>query len=486
MVEFQAPHGATRGWSFLPNDGGAKLVLLSHGRILCTLDFLVILVPPALTSLLSQSTETLTKNLYFWSLLALFSILLTASHGGYVARAEEQQRLHYGVTANCFLATSVGMLTLAIILGHPNILARQWVMLDLVATPFLLIGVRTMLTPKFKDISRHHAAPGPIVICYDVCPHDLAKTLINKNLSAHIAGVLYLSLSGTSPASHGWPQLRDLAALRAILMNGKTRDVIFIHHPALDRCKANINHALWEIVLAYPARIWLAFEVASNLPDVLREKSGEYTLVPIVTDEFLNSNNLAKRIFDIAAASILLALVSPLLVICACLIRAGDTGPVIFRQQRTGAQGRQFEVLKFRTMTYDPARTFMQASRNDPRITGVGQWLRRTSLDELPQLLNVVRGDMSLVGPRPHAPETQVEGMSFENALKLYQIRHRVKPGITGLAQIRGQRGATPVLKNLELRLASDLEYIQSWSIWLDLSILVKTLPAVLLRTNAW
>lgn len=486
MVEFQARQGAARGWPFMPRSGNGKSVLLAYGHILCPLDFLIIFTPPALASVLSQGTENLTKNLYFWSLLSLFSVLLTASHGGYGARTEEQQRLQHGVTANSFLATSLGMLTLAVTLGHPNILVRHWVVLDLMVTPFCLIGARAVLAPKLTDISHHPATAGPVVICYDLCPRDLHKALASKNLPDHIEGVLYLSQPCASEARHEWPELNDLAALRAMLLNGRTRDVIFINHPALDRCKASINHALWEVALTHPARIWLAFEVAFNLPEVLREKSGEYTLVPIVTDELLNSDNPRKRLFDVAAASVLLALASPLLIIFACLIRASSPGPAIFRQLRTGAHGRQFEVLKFRTMTYDPSRKFAQARRHDPRVTGIGQWLRRTSFDELPQLFNVIRGDMSLVGPRPHAPETQVEGMSFENALKHYQIRHRVKPGITGLAQIRGLRGATPVLKNLELRLASDLEYIQSWSIWLDLSILIQTLPAVLLQTNAW
>ncbi|MDD2705901.1 MAG: sugar transferase [Acidocella sp.] len=116
----------------------------------------------------------------------------------------------------------------------------------------------------------------------------------------------------------------------------------------------------------------------------------------------------------------------------------------------------------------------------------MGSFLRRTSLDELLQLINVFQGDMSLVGPRPHAPETEVEGMSFENALRLYHLRHRVKPGITGLAQIRGQRGETPALSALEQRLSSDLEYIQSWSLWLDISIMLQTIPIVFSQTNAW
>ncbi len=436
-----------------------------------------------LGSLLCQSTESLTKNLCFWSLVALFSVLLTASHGGYYNRLREQTKAQYGLAANCFLATSLGMLTLSVILGHPNILTRHWVAFDLFATPLLLIAARTLLAPKFTDTSPN--ATGPLVICYDSCPRDLGRALTGKNMP-EVEGVLYLTQPREAGAGHDWPALPDLPSLRVKLRSSRIRDVIFIYHPALDSDRANMNHALWEEVLAHSARIWLAFDVAANLPEVLREKSGGCRLVPIVTDELLNSNNLIKRIFDVAAASMLLTLASPLLAVFTLAIHAGSPGPVVFRQLRTGAHGRQFELLKLRTMTHDPDRLFSQACRNDPRITAIGRLLRRSSLDELPQLINVIRGDMSLVGPRPHAPETKVEGMSFENALKLYQIRHRVKPGMTGLAQIRGLRGATPLLKNLEQRLASDLEYIQSWSIWLDLSILMQTLPAVLMPTNAW
>lgn len=176
---------------------------------------------------------------------------------------------------------------------------------------------------------------------------------------------------------------------------------------------------------------------------------------------------------------------APLLAVLAALVRLSGPGPVVFRQERLGAQGRPFTVLKFRTMRHQPAAAFTQAQRGDARITRIGRFLRRTSLDELLQLVNVISGEMSLVGPRPHAPETTVEGISFENALKLYRLRHRVKPGITGLAQVRGQRGETRSLPSLERRLASDLEYIQNWSVGLDIAILLRTLPVPFGQPNA-
>ena len=486
MTELHAPAGAARGWFFMPPRSSRKRLLPPRKSLQFLTDFLLIFSPPLIGSVFYQNTESLTKNIYFWSFLSLFSVLLTASHGGYSGRNVAQMRAQASLAANCFLATSFGMLSLAVILGHPNILSRHWVAFDLIITPFLLIGTRTTLARAFAEISYSPAEPGILAICYNTCPQDLSKALTAKNLPGHIEGVLYLA--STQPLRHRpeWPILPDLASLRAKLRSHPIRDVVFVHHPALDRYSPNINLPLWEEVLAYPARIWLAFDIASSLPEMLREKSGGCRLIPIVSSDFLDSQNIFKRCFDIFAAGILLLLSVPLLAICALAIGTTSKGPIFFRQLRTGAQGHQFEVLKFRTMNNDPDRSVQQASRDDPRITKLGRILRRTSLDELPQLINVLRGDMSLIGPRPHAPETKVEGLSFENALQLYQIRHRVKPGMTGLAQIRGLRGETPALKHLEQRLASDLEYIQSWSVWLDLFILLKTIPAVLKQTNAW
>jgi lipopolysaccharide/colanic/teichoic acid biosynthesis glycosyltransferase len=186
-----------------------------------------------------------------------------------------------------------------------------------------------------------------------------------------------------------------------------------------------------------------------------------------------------KRIFDLVGAVLLIVVLSPLLAAIAAAIAAGRSGPVLFRQQRVGAAGRLFWLYKFRTMRHAPNATFVQALPDDPRVTPFGYWLRHTSLDELPQLYNVMRGDMSLVGPRPHAPETAIGSLRFADALGRYRAREQVRPGLTGLAQIRGQRGPTPTLASLEQRLASDLEYIEHRSFRLDLAILIRSVPAL-------
>jgi lipopolysaccharide/colanic/teichoic acid biosynthesis glycosyltransferase len=194
-----------------------------------------------------------------------------------------------------------------------------------------------------------------------------------------------------------------------------------------------------------------------------------------------------KRGIDILGAVLGLALAPLVLLPVALAIWFDSPGPILFRQPRIGRDGRPFTMWKFRTMRHAPEpRGLCQAVRNDPRVTHVGAWLRRTSLDELPQLINVLRGEMSLVGPRPHAPGTRAGGRLFEDVTPQYAARHRVKPGMTGLAQIRGWRGETDTEMKLLRRVAADLEYIETWSLGLDFAILLRTLPVVARMFNAY
>jgi len=196
----------------------------------------------------------------------------------------------------------------------------------------------------------------------------------------------------------------------------------------------------------------------------------------------------AKRAADIVLAMSMLVLLWIPMVLCAALIRLDSPGPVLFRQTRIGLDGQPFSLLKFRTMHHaEPEGAgWKQATRDDPRITRIGQILRCTSLDELPQILNVLRGEMSIVGPRPHAIGTRAGGRLFEEITHFYHDRHQVRPGLTGLAQVRGWRGETDTEEKFLRRLECDLEYIETWSIRLDLQILWRTIFSVLRMRNAY
>jgi len=193
---------------------------------------------------------------------------------------------------------------------------------------------------------------------------------------------------------------------------------------------------------------------------------------------------LVKRIADIVVASLVLVFFLPIMLLAAIAIKLDTRGPVIFRQTRKGFNGKHFVILKFRTMTVqENGASIVQATRNDSRVTTVGRLLRSSSIDELPQVWNVLRGDMSLIGPRPHA---LAHDNYFETLLSDYAFRHHVKPGITGWAQCKGARGATPTLEHIAERVKLDLWYINNWSLWLDLQILIRTVFEVFRTRNAY
>jgi len=190
-------------------------------------------------------------------------------------------------------------------------------------------------------------------------------------------------------------------------------------------------------------------------------------------------SKVSKAIEDRVLAFIILLCLAPLFLIIALAIKFDSKGPVFFRQNRTGWNGKEFRIWKFRSMRTDQevskGEVLKQAEKNDPRITKVGAFLRKTSLDELPQLLNVLFGDMSLVGPRPHAVQ---HDEVYARRISDYYIRNNIKPGMTGLAQVRGFRGETKDIEQMQKRIESDIEYINNWSIGMDFYILIRTVTA--------
>ncbi|MCC7251279.1 MAG: sugar transferase [Hyphomicrobium sp.] len=191
-----------------------------------------------------------------------------------------------------------------------------------------------------------------------------------------------------------------------------------------------------------------------------------------------------KRALDVVVSTALLLALSPVLAAIALGIRLTSDGPIFFRQQRYGLNSEPFTILKFRTMFVSDMDTsgVKQTRAGDPRVTPLGRFLRRTNLDELPQLINVLRGDMSLVGPRPHVPGMLAGGMLYEQLVPAYFDRHRMRPGMTGLAQINELRGSTTDAKFARARVAYDLAYVEHWSLLLDLRILWTTFRTEVLR----
>lgn len=196
------------------------------------------------------------------------------------------------------------------------------------------------------------------------------------------------------------------------------------------------------------------------------------------------AERFVKRSMDVVVASVALCLLFPILILTGVAIKLDSEGPVIFRQRRKGFNGKEFVMLKFRTMrVQEDGPVVVQATREDPRVTSIGRFLRSASIDELPQLINVLKGEMSLIGPRPHA---LAHDSYFEKILEDYAFRHHVKPGLTGWAQCNGSRGATPTVEDVAERVRLDLWYVNNWSLWLDVQILIKTFFEVARKRNAY
>lgn len=271
----------------------------------------------------------------------------------------------------------------------------------------------------------------------------------------------------------------------------------------LEQLVADAKQGLYDrVYLTLPMRaeqrmIWLVKELADTtatvylVPDVfvfelLHAKSENLNGLPTISifdSPIEGINAWIKRTEDIVLSAVILSLISPLMLLISVLVKCTSKGPVFFKQNRYGMGGEQIRVWKFRSMTVmEQGSDVVQAVANDPRITPLGGFLRRTSLDELPQFINVLMGDMSIVGPRPHAT---AHNEHYRKLIDRYMLRHKVKPGITGWAQVNGWRGETDTLYKMAKRIKFDLYYIQNWNLWFDLKIVFLTLFKGFVGKNA-
>lgn len=277
----------------------------------------------------------------------------------------------------------------------------------------------------------------------------------------------------------------DVAAIEAMAREGRLEHVILAEDPAqLPAMQALLGRLRRVVVRASVVREqeWLVsastrFERVGGVPAL------------VVSDQPMRGIDVfTKRAEDMVLACCVLLALAPLLLLVAIAIRLDSPGPVFFRQPRAGFRGQTFSIWKFRTM-HDAARdegARRQTSRWDPRVTRVGRFLRRTSIDELPQLINVIMGQMSLVGPRPHALGMRTLGMELDQLVEDYAARHRIKPGMTGWAQVNGLRGEVSSIEQLRQRVEYDLAYIENWSLAFDLWILLRTIRIVLYDDRAY
>ena len=405
-------------------------------------------------------------------------------------RGKPLMDLLFRVSSGWLVVETTGVL-ISFSLHRSELLSRLWLVYWAGAAIVLLMVSKTLVYTVLKGLRREGFNHKGVAI---VGSAPYGKFLIEQMRSRPEAGfsplVVFDEDSATDPyqdadaaqAIEGVPVERDFAAMIQLLRQRAIRELWLAlpisKEKTIHRFVSELRNDFVNIRFIPDVRSLTLF--SQPMVDLLGVPAINLAASPIT-----DLRVLPKRVFDRLFALGALAALSPLLVVIAVMVKLSSPGPVFFRQKRKGIDGNQFEIYKFRSMKVhvETAGKITQATRRDPRITAVGAFLRRTSLDELPQFINVLRGEMSVVGPRPHALE---HDDIYKDLVKGYMHRYRIKPGITGWAQINGYRGETDRIEKMMGRVKLDLYYMQNWTFWLDLKIVVLTLWKGFVGSNAY
>jgi putative colanic acid biosynthesis UDP-glucose lipid carrier transferase len=363
--------------------------------------------------------------------------------------------------------------------GFPRRIFLTWA----TVTPAVLVLVTLMMQEIMRRfLMNAFDNRSAIIAGYNTSSLELARRLKNNpGMRVEVAGFFDDRSSDRLGMEADAKLVGSLSDMSQYVKDKRT-DVIFIALP-IRHVKRVMN--LLDDLRDTTASIYYVPDIF--VFDLIQARSGEIHGIPVVAmceTPFYGYRGVTKRLTDIGFSLLILLLLLPLLVLIAVVVKASSPGPVIFKQRRYGLDGREIGVYKFRTMTVvEDGTSIRQASKTDSRITRVGAVLRRSSMDELPQLINVLQGRMSLVGPRPHAVAHNEE---YRKLIKGYMVRHKVLPGITGLAQVNGCRGETSKLEEMEARVNYDLDYLRHWSPMLDIKILLLTVVKVFRDEKAY
>ena len=352
-----------------------------------------------------------------------------------------------------------------------------------IATPAALFGAHQLLPRWLPRVLAAEGIQKKVVIA--------GANSLGRKLAARIRGTPLLGqrfvgyfddrapgrLTDVAPA-------QNLGAINALAdyVRGNNVEIIYIALPMASQPR--ILRLLEELRDTTVSIYFVPDIFVFDLIQARVDSIGDLPVVAVCETPFYGFNGLVKRISDVILASVILLLISPLMLAIALGVKLSSPGPVLFKQRRYGVDGRKIMIYKFRSMTVaEDGDVVRQATRNDARVTKFGAFLRKSSLDELPQFFNVLQGRMSVVGPRPHAV---AHNEMYRKLIRGYMIRHKVRPGITGLAQVNGYRGETETVEKMKQRIEFDLAYLRSWSLLLDLQIILKTIVVVLRKQNAY
>jgi Undecaprenyl-phosphate glucose phosphotransferase len=392
---------------------------------------------------------------------------------------------HIGRTIHLWNVTLICLLTLGFLAQTTVEYSRAWVVLfyiaalaGLVALRFLVVRVTAkaraagVISAQRIFLIGSGASINAFVNRYEPWTHGI-----------NIVGCRFITPVAATASGETRQAMLDRDFTEAVAsVRSLEPDAIFLLLPwsqteIIERCA--------ETFMALPVEIHVGPEqILHKFEEVRLSKLGPLTSLQLTRLPLTRMEIARKRAFDLVVAALALVALTPVLLAVAAVVWLDSPGPVFFVQRRFGFNQQPFRIIKFRTMsTLDDGPVIAQATRNDPRLTRVGRFLRRWNIDEIPQLFNVLAGDMSLVGPRPHALSHDLE---FERRISLYARRHNVKPGITGWAQIHGYRGEIDTDEKMRGRVEHDLFYIDNWSLWLDLQIIIRTVLSSAGYRNAY
>jgi Undecaprenyl-phosphate glucose phosphotransferase len=363
--------------------------------------------------------------------------------------------------------------------------SRLWLATWSITSGIALCGFRLLTAVAAKRLRETgRLTKNVAIVAASEVGHQLAAKLAREHRGTCLVGIFDERQSRFIKGGAGALAVRQLPALYELLCRGCVDEVVIAIPPYASRRILELSGRFQPFPVSLRVLAPDGYENFQVLDSRRYGNIGTFRVMDKPLDEVAI---LVKRIEDVMIAAFCLAFLLPLMLVVALAIKLDSRGPVLFRQKRLGANNLPFNLLKFRSMFVEQTDPLgHQLTRaGDPRITRVGRFLRRTSMDELPQLINVLRGEMSLVGPRPHPLAANAAGIAYARATIDYPIRHRVKPGMTGWAQVNGWRGETTTIEQIRRRVEHDLYYVENWSLTFDLLILGRTVLAVLSRANA-
>lgn len=481
-MEFDLQH------SKLSSTGQQRRLLRNHETLVFWVQLFadILVVIGSLGLLTYWKMQAIPPHYRFLAIIIILAFFAIYSARGVYRCASSQWRLMGRVTMAWSLVLLL-ILFLGFVTKTTDLFSRQVLLIWAPTALGLQLLNHLCLNKMIKHYNGQRSQQLPVVVIGDghIAQHLVTSLTKNRWLPDKVIGLVVADDASLDPvliARMSAPVLGTIAHLRKIIKEHGIRR-IYIALPLVESEKIEKLHI--DLLDMNVDVIWAPDIFALNL---LNHSVREVAGVPLIAlnESPLTSSRvpmIIKGVMDRVLAVTGLLLLSPLLIGIAIAVKRSSPGPVFFKQQRHGFDGKLIEIYKFRSMTlHNDAELLQQATKEDPRVTKIGKFIRKSSIDELPQLFNVLNGTMSLVGPRPHAVS---HNDYYSDKIKAYLARHRIKPGITGLAQIKGFRGETETLDKMQKRVELDLVYINNWSLLLDIKILIKT-PFSLISKNIY